>query len=139
MAGSAALTREDKLAIMELITRYNHAIDGGDPDAVADCFVADGIFQGRSGRFEGRAELRKLGMTLTPACIPRHIVTNILIEPVPGMADEARIKSHLFFYEVTPTGFNFKTSGVYTDVVVRVADDWKFRTRLMTLDVAKAV
>lgn len=138
MAEAPSLSREDKLAIMELITRYNHAIDGGDPDGVAACFVPDGVFEGRSGRFEGRAELRKLGMTLTPSCIPRHIVTNILVEAVPGAPDEAQVKSHLFFYEVTPAGFNFKTSGVYTDAVVRVDGDWKFRTRLMTLDVARA-
>jgi hypothetical protein len=131
------ISRDDKFDIMELIARYNHAIDGGDPDGVADCFLEDGIFQGRSGRFVGRAELRKLGMTLTPSCLPRHMVNNVLIDGEPGQPDVARIKSHLCFYEIKPEGFHFKTSGVYTDVVVRTPQGWKFKTRLMTLDVAK--
>lgn len=137
MADRSAVPLEDKIAIMELIARYNHAVDGGNPDGVADCFVEDGIFQGRSGRFVGRSELRRLGMTVTPALLPRHIVSNVLIEPHLQEADTATIKSHLFFYEVTPSGFNFKTSGIYTDVVVKQGGQWKFRSRLMTLDVAK--
>lgn len=129
---------EDKFAITELIARYNHAIDGGDPDGVAACFIEDGTFQGRSGFFSGRAELRKLGMTATPALIPRHIVSNVLVTASGNNPDVAEVKSHLFYYEVTPNGFYFKTSGVYTDVVVRVDRSWKFRSRVMTLDVARA-
>jgi hypothetical protein len=138
MTDRPALSMEDKFAITELITRYNHAVDGGDPDGVAACFQVDGKFEGRSGVFVGRAEIRKLGMTVTPALLPRHIVSNILIEPSETEKDVAYIKSHLFFYEVTPAGFHFKTSGIYTDVVVRKDGQWKFRSRLMTLDVAKA-
>lgn len=135
----ATVSMQDKFAIMELIARYNHAIDGGDPDGVAACFVADGTFQGRSGFFSGHAELRKLGMTVTPALIPRHIVSNILITAAGDDPITAQIKSHLFYYEVTPNGFYFKTSGVYSDVVVKTGDEWKFRSRVMTLDVAQAV
>jgi hypothetical protein len=138
MIAALPVSREDKLAIAELIARYNHAIDGGDPDGVADCFVEDGIFEGRSGRFVGHAELGKLGMTLTSDRIPRHIVSNVLVDAIPGESDSVQVKSHLLFYEVTPTGFNFKTSGVYTDVAVKRAGEWKFRSRLMTLDVAQA-
>lgn len=137
MAPPLKLTMDEKFAIMELISRYNHAIDGGDPDGVAACFVPDGVFQGRSGRFVGRAELRKLGMTASPALIPRHVVSNVLIEPRPDEPDAANVKSHLFYYEVNASGFYFKTSGVYTDVVVKVDGAWRFRSRLMTLDVAK--
>jgi uncharacterized protein (TIGR02246 family) len=135
---SQSMDIEDKFAIHELIARYNHAIDGGDPDGVAACFANDGTFQGISGFFAGRAELRKLGMTLTEALIPRHVVSNVVIAESEGDVDTAHIKSHLFYYEVTPEGFYFKTSGIYTDVVVRAEGAWKFRSRLMTLDVAKA-
>ncbi len=139
MTDKPILSFEEKFAIMELITRYNHAVDGGDPDGVAACFLEDGKFEGRSGRFVGRAELRKLGMTVTPALMPRHVVSNILIEPSQSEKDVAHIKSHLFYYEMTPKGFYFKTSGIYTDVVVRRNGEWKFRSRLMTLDVAKEI
>ena len=136
MAKAKSISMNDKFEIMELITRYNHAVDGGDPDGVAECFLPDGTFRGRSGYFSGREEIRKLGMTLTRACFPRHVVSNILITgrtADPGVAD---VKSHLFFYEVKPEGFNFKTSGIYTDVVEKVGGQWKFRSRIMTLDVA---
>jgi hypothetical protein len=139
MTEALALSMEDKFAIMELITRYNHAVDGGNPDGVADCFLEDGKFEGISGRFVGRAEIRKLGMTVTSARLPRHIVSNILIEPSQSEKDVAHIKSHLFYYEVNPKGFYFKTSGIYTDIVVRRNAQWRFRSRLMTLDVAKEV
>jgi hypothetical protein len=138
MADAAAIPMEDKFAIMELITRYNHAVDGGDADGVADCFVENGTFRGRSGNFAGRSEIKKLGMTVTPALLPRHIVSNILITGRAGNANIADIKSHLFFYEVTPAGFHFKTSGIYNDVVVKIDGQWRFQSRVMTLDVARA-
>ena len=77
------------------------------------------------------------GTTATSALLPRHIVSNVLIrgrEHDPQVAD---VTSHLFYYEVTPKGFYFKTSGIYTDVVERTADGWRFRSRVMTLDVAR--
>ncbi|HJO69626.1 MAG TPA: nuclear transport factor 2 family protein, partial [Rhodospirillales bacterium] len=77
-------------------------------------------------------------LTLTEALIPRHVVSNVLITESKGDAGTAHVKSHLFYYEVTPDGFYFKTSGIYTDVVVRAEGTWKFRSRVMTLDVAKA-
>jgi hypothetical protein len=138
MTNPLTLSIEEKFAIMELITRYNHAVDGGDPDGVAECFLEDGRFEGRSGIFVGRAEIRRLGMTVTPALLPRHVVSNILVEPSQTEEDVAHVKSHLFFYEVTPAGFHFKTSGIYTDVVIRKNGQWKFRSRKMTLDVARA-
>ena len=131
---AAPIGIEDKFAIMELIWRYNHAIDAGDADGVADCFVPEGTFTGRSGHFAGRAELRKLGQTWRATLYPRHIVSNILITPRPGETDAADVKSHLFFYEVMAQGFHFKTSGIYTDHVVKTPEGWKFRARLMTLD-----
>lgn len=49
-----ALSAEDRLAIMETLSRYNHAIDDLLPDAArawADCFTDDGVFRAvcRSG------------------------------------------------------------------------------------------
>ena len=66
-------------------------------------------------------------MTMTSACLPRHIVSNILISGRPAEKNVADVKSHLLFYEVKPEGFNFKTSGIYTDVVEKVNGSWKFR------------
>ena len=137
MADNTAISTDDKILIMELFARYSHAVDGGDPDGVAHCFFDDGTFRGRSGFFVGCEELRKLGMTMTSALLPRHIVSNILISGRSAEKNVADVKSHLLFYEVTPAGFNFKTSGIYTDIVEKVNGSWKFRSRVMTLDVAR--
>ena len=45
MATVRTLDWQTKLDIMELIWRYNHAIDSGDADGVADCFVENGVFR----------------------------------------------------------------------------------------------
>ena len=134
---SRTLPLADRMAITDLVSRYNHAIDSGDPDGVASCFTEDGCFEGRSGRFRGFDELRKLGMTASPSLIPRHIVSNSLISPDHDDPSRASIRSHLLYYEITPEGFHFKTSGVYSDRVVRLDGAWKFEHRVMTLDVCK--
>jgi hypothetical protein len=41
---------DDKLDILDLIGRYSHGADGHEPNAYADVFTEDGIFQGRSGQ-----------------------------------------------------------------------------------------
>lgn len=53
-----ALTTDDRLAIMDRLSRYNHAIDDLLPDAAdawADCFTEDGTFRAvtRSGATAG--------------------------------------------------------------------------------------
>ena len=44
------LSIEDQLDIMELMARYNHAIDGSQPEAWADTFTDDGVFEGSVGK-----------------------------------------------------------------------------------------
>ena len=51
-----ALTAEDKLEIMELVARYNHAQDQDDYDGWVDTFTEDGVFESpRSGTRGGRS------------------------------------------------------------------------------------
>ena len=49
------LSVEDRLAIQELIARYNHAIDGGDPDGWAATFAPDGTFESRGDQSDAPA------------------------------------------------------------------------------------
>lgn len=132
MGKRCALPAEDQLAILELLSRYNVAADEGDPEGVADCFTPDGFINGRSGHSIGHAELSKIGLKPTAEYQPRHIVTNSLIRGRAGESDVADVRSHLLFYEVTPSGMRFVASGIYTDVAVKVGGEWKFRSRVMT-------
>ncbi|HJY81111.1 MAG TPA: nuclear transport factor 2 family protein [Candidatus Binatia bacterium] len=76
MAGSF----EDKCAIQELVSRYNHAIDFGNYEAWVERFTEGGVFDGSAGRFVGRAELQKFTeqFKTTRANLPnvRHCVMN---------------------------------------------------------------
>lgn len=133
----AILSLEDKEAIRDLIARYSHAVDDGDPQGVVDCFVEDGVFKAYR-LLIGHAELRKLGEERTPERIPRHIVTNVLIQGRPNEPDVADAKCHLLSYGVTAKGVELRTSGMYDDVVVRQNGKWKFKSRLVTIDKVQA-
>jgi uncharacterized protein (TIGR02246 family) len=125
------LAAEDQLAIAELLARYNHAVDDGDPDGVAACFMEDGLLNGRSGHYRGKEELLRIGKHTTAEMKLRHVVSNTVID---AQADSsiANVRSHLLFYRVTDAGLSFEASGIYNDVVVKVDGEWKFQSRLMT-------
>lgn len=132
MIRRCTLPAEDQLAIHDLLSRYNQAVGEGHPEEVAACFVEDGYVNGRNGLSRGHEQLRKIGLLATKACQLRHIVNNTLIRARAGEANVADVRSHLFYFEVTAAGFTFKASGIYTDVVVRIDGEWKFRSRVMT-------
>ena len=54
------LTTADTLEILDLIARYNHAIDSDDGEAYADTYTDDGVFQYPRGSARGRRELAEL-------------------------------------------------------------------------------
>jgi len=58
MAG--ALTTEDRLAVLDLMARYNWAFDSGDGKAYAALWVADGVLTGGAAPAKGHGELEAL-------------------------------------------------------------------------------
>lgn len=132
MTQSAKLSAEDRLDILELLSRYNVAVGEGRPDDVAACFTEEGYVNGKNGLSVGHAALRRIGLLATPERQLRHIVNNTIIRArasEPGVAD---VRSHLLYFEVTAASIELKASGIYTDVVVRQDGEWKFRSRVMT-------
>ena len=132
MTRGCSLSAEDQLAILELLSRYNQAVGEGDPDGVVACFTDDGYVNGKNGYSKGPDQLRKIGLLATPERQLRHIVNNSIIRARAESADVADVKSHLLYFEVTAAGIEFKASGIYTDVVVKIDGQWKFRSRVMT-------
>ena len=125
-----ALTSEDKLAIMELVARYNHAYDGGDAEAWAATFTEDGAFQSRGRRTEGREALvRKVEEEAEKIATfkPRHLISNFVIE---GDGDSATLTCHLLLM----SGSDVAAVGSYDDVLRRVDGVWKFAHRTVTVD-----
>lgn len=126
-------TSEDHVAILNLLARYNHAIDLGNSEDWADCFTDDGVFDARPvTHSKGRKELiafceQSLGRT-------RHWTTNPLVK-VNG--DTATLD--LYLMTVTPGAQDapFATpgvTGVYHDQLVKVDGEWKIKFRKLDFD-----
>ncbi len=123
------LAAEDHLAILNLIARYNHAIDLGNPEMWADCFTEDGEFDARPvTHCHGRADLlefcgRSQGRT-------RHWTSNLLVE---GEGDTAT--ASLYLMAVTPGAIAEPgVTGVYHDQLVKQDGDWKIKRRALAFE-----
>jgi ketosteroid isomerase-like protein len=132
-------TFEDKFAIQELISRYNHAIDFGNYEAWVACFTADGIFEGSAGRFVGEAELRKFTEQFKTmrANLPnvRHCVLNTVAD-VEG--DTAVASSYLQLITTGKDGVKVMFTGRYDDKLAKVGGKWRFKERKVTRDMPPA-
>ena len=79
-----AISTEDRMAILDLLSRYNHAIDGGDTETWLDCFTEDAVYEfPPDRRWEGIEQLREVAASRAanpdqPAS--RHWLNNVLVE-----------------------------------------------------------
>ena len=107
------LTTDDRLAIQDLIARYNHAIDGGDPEGWAATFAPDGTFESLV------AFARGFQQRLPGA---RHWNNNLLID---GDGDHATTRCYLMLWrECAPV-----SEGMYVDTLKRINGQWRFTSR----------
>jgi hypothetical protein len=132
------LTVEDKLAIHELMARYAWALDTGDSDALAACFVEDGVavedvFE-EADRWEGRAGVRAMGEHYRNAPgFPgrQHPVSHVLIE---GNAERATSKAMAFVTECHgEPPYLLRFCGWYEDVLEKREGVWLFWLRTIRL------
>jgi hypothetical protein len=116
----------DRMAILDLCSRYNYFIDTGSAEQWADTFTAAGVFEGPSGRAEGRDELiafcRKLAEQFPGSM---HFSDNHLFEVQDGVVLH---RCFLSFQVPTQTGTDVMLMG-YEDELVEVDGDWRFRLR----------
>lgn len=121
------LTVEDRVEMMELVARYNQAIDSGDAEGYAATFTEDGVFQiAGQPEVRGREQLIDMVQRLGPRN-SRHWVNNIVID---GDGDSATMKCYLAVLrdrQITSTG-------KYVNILVRVDGSWKFLRRDYTGD-----
>jgi SnoaL-like domain len=122
------ISAEDKVAILELVARYNHAIDGHDPEAWADTFAGDGGFEATGrGPFNGREQLVQFAADFNQE-MPnaRHWSNSAIIE---GDGDSATLDCYLLLMN----GRDIATFGTYHDTVAKVDGEWKFTYRNATI------
>lgn len=129
---------QDKVAIAELIARYNYAIDHNDYQGWANTFAPDGMFHGIIGTFAAHKELDKFiasvkNLTATSPNL-RHYVTNILPE-ING--NEARCTCFLLMTSTTKEGGSkIAAAGEYEDRLVKINGQWLFLERIVRVDAA---
>jgi hypothetical protein len=91
------LSAEDRLDILELLSRADNAASLRDGAAYVALFTKDGVLDGEKGEHRGHAALRAAVDTVWgsegPASV--HLTLNAVIEPVEGQPDRATADSTL--------------------------------------------
>jgi ketosteroid isomerase-like protein len=131
-AQAAELTTQDYVEIQQLYARYNHAIDSGDAEGWADTFTPDGVFNQRYKGRDGLLDFMKQWTTKMNGANRRHWNSNLLITP---SAEGASGKVMLMLLEVGTKSPSILMTGQYSDVLVKTANGWRFKTRNVKNDI----
>lgn len=111
-----SITAEDRMAMIDLMGRYNQALDRRDGAAWAGTFTEDGVMEGEDD-VAGRSALCAFVDALGPPDLNRHWAMNFVFETHDGitmLADMAVLK-----------GNTVVSSGRYVNIMRRVDGAWK--------------
>ena len=126
MSDPDPLTADDRLAIMDLLARYAHAMDGTDPAAFLACFIPDAEMDIGYRTVKGEAEMREFAdyFAAKPGRPWYHHITTISIE---GHAARARSRSYMLMTDLDEQG-RTQHAGCcnYHDEFVKVDGCWLF-------------
>jgi uncharacterized protein (TIGR02246 family) len=122
-----ALTVEDRLAIMELVARYNRALSTRDADAAAAAFAEDGVLE-----TTGQADVRgRAAVAQTVRALPvedaHYWTTNFIIE---GHTNEAISRAYFALLR----GNQVASTGQYVDTVTKIEGEWRIARHQLSLD-----
>jgi hypothetical protein len=133
-AGAAGkLTADDYAAIQQLYARYNHAIDTGDADTWAGTFTPDGVFNNTTKGHDALVAFVKDWKDKKNDERLRHWNTNLMITPT---ADGASGAVYLMLMNISVRPAVPATTGKYEDVLVKTAQGWRFKSRVVHADPA---
>ena len=124
------LNESDKVEIMELVARYNHAIDHRRAEEWADVFTEDGELWadgalragGRPALIEHIRKAERTGQKI------RHWPCNPIIE---GGQGRARLRMYVLAWDIGD-GIRPKILAEYEDDLVSDNGQWKFKVRRVT-------
>ena len=129
-------TVEDKLAIEELIARYNQSLDRGDYETWLSCWADDAVFDGLGRVLTGIAPIREFANAYDadyrlriPAL--KHFTVNVLSQ-IDG--DRATSSSYLQLTSMGAKGGQILFTGRYEDDLKRVQGRWQFARRKLHQD-----
>lgn len=122
----------DKIEIMELIHQYAKNTDLAAAQASADMFTEDGILSSLAGTDQGKKNilihLERVANTVAKG--KRHVMTNVT-STITG--DKATSTSYMIVFDAT-NSTNVIMTCVYNDELVKVAGQWKFKSRKLMID-----
>jgi ketosteroid isomerase-like protein len=121
-----ATTTEDRDEILQVLYRYNHAMDSGNADEWANCFSEDAVFDAAGMVTTGREALRAFAEQVGGGGM-RHVLVNPVID-ISG--DTAHGRAYIILLREGGIG----VVGGYVDELVRTADGWKIANRVFTID-----
>lgn len=119
----------DIVEIYQLMGTYGHAVDFPDQSMLPLVFTEDAAIDARPcGQevYRGRATIAAWFALGKPPHPPAHHMTNPVVREEGG---EVRVKSKWFFVRAKD---GTMVTGDYDDVVVRTADGWRIKLRVMT-------
>ncbi len=136
------MTPEDKVAVMNLIADYAFKFDGGDLDGYVDNFAPDGVFDGSSGRYEGRDAIRAYVGGILANRPPgtkgglRHVMG---IPSIEGDSERCRAVTYVMIPGQTDDGrIQVRMVGTYTDDIVKIDGRWRFAVRHIRMALTSA-
>ena len=134
--GSAGALEEllDREAIRELPLKYCHCVWQKDVDGFANLFTEDGAMSTSDPNLphaQGRPALRKMIGSGLDTMKPRPFIHNHVIE----LLGPNRAKGTCYLeVRLFRDGKKFLISGWYDDDYEKVAGEWKFKNRRVTID-----
>ncbi len=125
---------QDYIDIEQLYAQYNHAIDGCDAEGWAATFTPDGTFTRFTGR-EALVGFVKQWCEKMNGANRRHWNTNLRITPTQDGASGTVL---LMLLDAGVRPASIVSTGTYTDTLVKTADGWRFKTRMIKGDAPPA-
>jgi uncharacterized protein (TIGR02246 family) len=129
---AAELAPADYTAIQQLYARYNTTIDRGDADGWAGTFVPDGTFMNNKGTDALKAFVNT--WHAGQGASQRHFSADLVITPS-GDGATGTISTMLVSV-ATPNSIAAYLT--YSDVLVKTAAGWRFKSRTLKVEAAPA-
>jgi len=135
---------DDRLEILELLAKYDWAVDTDDTEAFLDVFTADGqfvfgdtVFEGTGGLREFIEDIKARKIAGTQRSYAGRLGRSIFHNPINVVlewdGDDIRLRAELISPGIANDGQFSLLFAWYDDRVTRVAGEWKFRRRHATL------
>ncbi len=133
-AWGAKVSVQDYVEIQQLYAHYCHAFDTGNAEAIANCWTEDGEIThgfgpGQSGADRKPARGSEMGVGNSGGT--RHMNTNLVLTKTP---EGAKGSVYLIMYTAKTTPDSYVELGIYDDTLVKTAQGWKFKKRVLWHD-----